>query len=647
MMHPDNNWYYRGCKFTWRYLSKFIKDHQQFKKNSEKVVSSEYKNSLIYTGFDLEPYETTFFSYVGATFILFCIILIDALLFRLVNFSSGIIASIIIITLIIPFAVMWYLSEYVKIHARYLKITSLGDMPEVMSYVIMSMKIIPNMEKAVYFAAENSNRPLARDLKKMLWNLHLRIYAGMDDAVVQFSDMWGKNSEHFKRSLHLIKSSMSETDFVQRTLTLNRSLDIILDGTKNLMENYAAKLKLPTYILYSIFILIPLALVALLPAMAVVGIKITSKNLILIYNIIFPILTFAYAEYVLMQRPAAFVPQQIPPTHPELENLSSKKKKGLILGLIAGGSVYGVGYFLLFAGNPHSIISTGVLEGIVPTALLILIGISIAVSLYLNAAYGPYKRIRDKIIAMENEFVDALFILARRISEGRSAEEAFLHTATNMKGSSICEPFEQIAMNIVCMRCDLQNAVFDEDYGAFKNIHSERINTTMKLFLESVHKSHETAGVAIVKLADHMKDLQDVERRIKESLYEMTSTMKSTACIFAPLIGGITIALSEVIAKILQDVAHSISKLPPNMIPGPADISPQSLELSISTNMFMLEIGIYLILITIILTRFSTAIEYGGDKSQMMYELSRALPISIIVFSVSAIASRIIFRGFI
>ena len=40
---------------------------------------------------------------------------------------------------------------------------------------------------------------------------------GMDDAVVQFSEMWGKNSEHFKRSLHLIRSSMSETDPAQRT----------------------------------------------------------------------------------------------------------------------------------------------------------------------------------------------------------------------------------------------------------------------------------------------------------------------------------------------------------------------------------------------------------------------------------------------
>lgn len=645
-MHNDN-WYYRGCKFTWRHFSGFIKDHEEFKKKSEKAVSQEYINSLVYTGFDLEPYETTFFSYIGSAVIFFIVLFTDALLFRLTTFSSGILTAIVMMSFIIPIVGLSYLSEYVKICARYMRITSLGDMPEVMSYVVMSMKIVPNMEKAVHFAAENSNRPLARDLRKMLWNLHLRVYAGMDDAVVQFSEMWGKNSEHFKRSLHLIRSSMSETDPAQRTLTLNRSLDIILDGTRNLMEGYAAKLKLPTYVLYSIFILIPLALVALLPAMAVVGIRITSTNLVLMYDIVLPLITFMYAEYVLMQRPASFVPQKISDTHPELEGLPSKRKKELFFAVITGIAVCSMGYILVHIGNPYGVISTAVLEGLVPTALLILVGISITTSWYLNAAYTPYKKIRDQIIAMENEFADALFILGRRISEGRSAEEAFVHTAANMKGASICEPFEKIAMNVACMRCDLHSAIFDEDYGAFKNVYSERINTTMKLFLESVHKSHEAAGVAIVKLADHMTDLQEVERHIKESLYEMTSTMKSTACIFAPLIAGVTIALSEVIAKILQNVAHSISRLPPNVIPGPADISPESLELSISPDMFMLSIGIYLILITTILVRFSTAIEYGGDKSQMMYELSRALPISVIVFSASAIASRIIFRGFI
>ena len=126
-------------------------------------------NALVYTGFDLEPYETTLFSYIGSASLFILFLLTDALFFRFTTTSSGILILIVIISLVLPVAALWYLSEYVKIHARYMKITSLGDMPEVMSYVVMSMKIVPNMEKAVHFAAENSNRPLARDLRKMLW----------------------------------------------------------------------------------------------------------------------------------------------------------------------------------------------------------------------------------------------------------------------------------------------------------------------------------------------------------------------------------------------------------------------------------------------------------------------------------------------
>ena len=159
--------------------------------------------------------------------------------------------------------------------------------------------------------------------------------------------------------------------------------------------------------------------------MAVVGIRITSMNLVLIYDIILPLITFMYAEYVLMQRPAAFVPQKISDTHPELEGLSSKRKKVIIAAVIAGIVVCSSGYILLYAGNPYGIISTAVLEGVLPTALAMLLGMTITLSWYLNATYAPYKRIRDRIVAMENEFADALFILGRRISEGRSAEEAF------------------------------------------------------------------------------------------------------------------------------------------------------------------------------------------------------------------------------
>lgn len=138
-----------------------------------------------------------------------------------------------------------------------------------------------------------------------------------------------------------------------------------------------------------------------------------------------------------------------------------------------------------------------------------------------------------------------------------------------------------------------------------------------------------------------------VEQNIKHSLYDMTSTMRTTAIIFAPLIAGVTIALSEVISKILQNIAQGMSRLPEEIMPGPANITPENLDQTIAPELFMLVIGIYLILITAILTRFSSTIENGGDRTQFMYDLGQGLPISIIVFTVTAIAARTFFRGLI
>jgi hypothetical protein len=145
-----------------------------------------------------------------------------------------------------------------------------------------------------------------------------------------------------------------------------------------------------------------------------------------------------------------------------------------------------------------------------------------------------------------------------------------------MEGSNIGEAYEEISMNLLSMRTNLKDAVFDEEFGAFRHVHSERIRNTMLLFTESVHKNHEAAGASIIKLADHLKELSAVEERIRRSLYDVTSTMRTTAAIFAPLIAGIILALSEVITKILNQVAERVSRAPADLSGTLVEISPES-----------------------------------------------------------------------
>jgi hypothetical protein len=71
---------------------------------------------------------------------------------------------------------------------------------------------------------------------------------------------------------------------------------------------------------------------------------------------------------------------------------------------------------MLKIGNPGGIVSTALLEGYFsPTLPLILGGIA-AISAYLYFSAVPYKKIRDRIKEMEQEFADSLFVLGRRIS---------------------------------------------------------------------------------------------------------------------------------------------------------------------------------------------------------------------------------------
>jgi hypothetical protein len=166
----------------------------------------------------------------------------------------------------------------------------------------------------------------------------------------------------------------------------------------------------------------------------------------------------------------------------------------------------------------------------------------------------------------------------------------------------------------------------------------------MKLLTESVHKSHEAAGMAIIKLADHLKELQDVETNIKRSLYDVTSTMRSTAIIFAPLIAGVTLALSEVIQKILLNMSRETSYMPDEYdIGGMMSQAGTGMTQSVPPDIFLLVVGIYMVLLVIILTRFAGGIEYGDDRPQFMYGLGQTLPVSILVFTVTTVVSRIIF----
>lgn len=589
-------------------------------------ASQDLREAIAFTGIQVTVEEVFILSYLLTGVVLVPFLLADLFLLRIL-LERPPASSILLVAAsgLLPLLVLHFLSEYPKTRARHLRIHSLGDMPEVLSYVVMSMKLVPNLETALWFAADNSARPLARDLRRLLWQLNMRAYEGMDHAIDDFADRWGRWNDHFRRAIHLVKSSQAEPTEAQRIITLNRALDVALDGTRGMMESFSRQLFTPTVVLYSIGVMIPLALVAILPAASTIGIKISLTDLFLVYDVFLPLGAIAYGEHILSKRPASFGPPVIPGDHP---GLGENRSKAILAAL---GAALGFGALYWFP------------LGVVPRSFAVLWAIAAAISTYCLLAYRPHKRVRDRVKRMEAEFADALFIMGRRISEGRSPEESLAHAARVMDQTAIAGPFQAAAYNLVALHTDLYGALFHPEYGALQRVYSDRIRAVMLLFIESVEKSHEATGVAVVKIADHLKELQDVEEDIRGTLYTTTSMMRTTAVVFAPLIAGVTLALGGHITRLLAETTEKLSGLPESAM-SYLPMVPRFQMMGLDMDAFALVLGLYILILTGVLTRFTGGIDHGDDWPQYMYELGYAVPTATVVFTLATALSQWVFQ---
>jgi hypothetical protein len=488
----------------------------------------------------------------------------------------------------------------------------------------------------------------------MLWDMEIRVYHGIDDALTSFATQWGKWTEYFKRALHLIRSAIQEREDAARIVTLNRALDVALDGTREMMNKFANKLHQPTMVIYSIGIMIPLALVAMLPAAGLVGLKITIFQVFFLYDVILPTFVFIYTRKILLSRPATFNPPKIPSDHPDLIKIHKKRRLtiALIFGTIVAlpGIFFTVLPFIFPSGSSNRllnfIVDSDGLNSYFPVTLFIIWGVAVAVTSYSLSVYRPYKKIRDDIKQMETEFSDALYILGKRISEEKSPEESFMYAASTMEGSKIAEVFSKTGYNLTAMHTNLREAMFNPEYGSLKYVYSDRIKAIMLLFVEGIQKSQKAVSISIIRIADHLKELQGVEKKIKDMLFSLTATLRSTVAVFAPLIGGVTLAITKLISNILGGLS---GKIPSGSLSAPTgsftSISESFTLENVRPEYFVLVIGIYIVELIFLMVKFTNGIDEGDDKATYMYTLGKVMPTAILVFSVTVILGQMLFSS--
>jgi hypothetical protein len=649
-------------------------------------------------------------------------------------------------------AAVYFVYSYPNGVAEEERTRALTYVPEMVGYLIMSMKLVPNLEKAIEFSAKHGKGKVADDFKRLIWDFQIGVYSSISEGLDMMALNWGKYSTELKESLMKIRASVMEPNESHRYAVLDKTMLEVLESVKDKMGDYARSLNQPSVMLFYIGVLLPLLLVIILP----VGSAFSSMPfstppvLIFVYCIMIPAIAFSFARNVIKKRPPTYDPPIIDDNfvglpkkwHMKFGTGTIDTRLVFAIVLLVGISV---SFFLSVEGLPpkdmfprdeegnvimedlfqivpadrqlsdvfkengvdyyekinfdlyfiqisipelgggvrngtyyKSLLAQGiepdVAENIAfkakidltskpsndPTKYIFWAGaiLSLAIACCILLYYkNIYKREAQlQIMQMEDEFKESMYMIASRMGENKPVESALKQARDFLPNLLISKRiFGKTVENIELMGLPLETAVFDPIYGSMRGIPSKALTTAMRLLVDSVNLGVEVAARTLMSLSLQMENMDKVNKSLKDMVSDVTTTMQTMALFIAPMVLGITTALQKVVVMTLAQVvaAPETGTLTESgqaavqevggsggMGSGLFNISIETFKTFASPLDYLLIIGIYVAMIIIILTYFTTKIK---EDNELLFRinLAKSLPIGLAVYLITTIAANL------
>ena len=450
---------------------------------------------------------------------------------------------------------------------------ALGTAPALVARAVLRTRVEPASERAAEFAARGEGR-LAAALAD-----HVRRAEGTPrSGLAAFGAAWADWNPPLRRAVLLVESA-ADAPAGERETALDRAMTAILDGTHDRMAAFAEEVRGPTTALYAFGVLLPLALVAVLPAARVAGVPLSIPVLVVVYDILLPAALVVAGAWLAVRRPAAFPPPDVSRDHPDVPDRRWPA--------VAAGVAVGAGAVGLVALTP--------LPGWTRWPAMGGAGVGAA----LVRWFRPVEEVRADARAAEANLTDALYLVGRRVRDGAAVETAIAEAAPEVAGRT-GETLADAAGIQRRLRVGVREAFLGE-YGALADVPSSQARSVAAL-LAIAAREGRPAGRAIVAMADHVEDLQRVEREARRELASVTGTLRNTAAIFGPLVGGATIALADGMAAGAGTLGDPLPTA--------------ALGVAVST---------YVLLMAAVLTALATGLERGFDRGLVGYRVGLAL----------------------
>jgi len=588
--------------------------------------------------------------------------------------------SFLILIVLIGVFLFFYLEKAPERLALKWRLKASSQMVPAVLYVVIYMKHTSNFEKAMAFAAQNLDDPLAADFAKIFWDVEVGKYSNIKDSVDAYLEGWRDYSLEFVEAFHLVESSLYEPSEPRRIQVLERAMSVILDGVYEKMLKYTHDAKSPLTNVYMLGIVLPTLGLAILPlASIMVADLIGTFHIFLLFNLLIPFLVLFLTTNVMMQRPGGYGDSTLLQKNPKY-HLYVSRRPYVIASLIVFPILL-IGFLpLLWMYTPlpdvlgmqsdYTFGELGIpfmensqIFGIMPhhanggmvgpygvLSLILSLFVPLGVAMFFVVAYRLRTKElileRDKYKDVEKEFTSSLFQLGNRIGDGLPAEVAFGKVMDSTKGTATEGFFRIVNENIHSLGMSLDRALFDPKRGAVIFYPSHLIATSMKILVESVKKGLKVAARSLMSISDYVKNITKVNMRLNDLLADIISDMKSNMVFLAPLLSGVIVGLSGMITLILANLGSLVENMGggEDSLAGGAVGFGEILQIFQVTDMIptywlQVIIGLYLVEVVFILTGTLVTIKSGKDDLAQLAETGKNLRNTFMLYFAVAFVS--------
>lgn len=600
-----------------------------------KELDGMYKDAIKFSHMNITS-RGAFALSILSTILAFLLVLIPSYILGILSFGMFI-GAIIFATV-----VFYYAYDYPLHYSTVFRIKASEEMVLSIVYMTIALRVTPNLENAVKFAADNMSGPLATDLRQLQWDVYTRKYDSMFVALDSFMDKWKMENREYAEAVYLIRNSISESTN-RREATLGEAVNVVLNGSKERMKHYSQELNTPVTVINAMGITLPIIGLVFFPILGIFLQEMVQPIFIAVgYNIVLPITVYWMMRSVLEKRPYSFHQPDMS-MHPDFQKKSIINRPLLYSFLILAPLII-IGSYGIYT---NLTISTDCVKDCFKTqqtnlllsSIVVFIGMACSYSFY--NIYSTYYKLkaRREIVDIESEFKEALFQLGKQLQRGIPIEKALEKMTDNIKDMTISKMFKVILNNIKVFGMTMDQAVFDKKYGAISYYPSRTILAIMKAVVEISKRGMGVMSRALLSISQYLKGVHTVEEELRDMMNEVTSSMRIQALILAPLTSGVVIALSASIMVMLLGFGEILEKMQTGMGSGPGGAlgggilgSIISLDEMIPIWIFQLVVGIYLIEVVSMLASFLSKIEYGEEKLMRGYTIGKMVIIASAIY---------------